>query len=130
MTAAAGCASYAGIPLTHRDHAQSCIFVTGHQKDGQLNLNWEALIQPHQTVVIYMGLMALKSITAGFIEHGAAADTHAAIIENGTKAGQRVVTGSLATLAHAASDAGIQSPALIIVGSVVSLRKKLSWFAR
>jgi uroporphyrin-III C-methyltransferase/precorrin-2 dehydrogenase/sirohydrochlorin ferrochelatase len=129
VTAAAGCASYAGIPLTHRDHAQSCIFVTGHQKDGQLNLNWQALIQPHQTVVIYMGLMALQSITDGFIEHGAAADTPAAIIENGTKAGQRVVTGSLQTLAGAATEAGIQSPALIIVGSVVSLRKKLSWFA-
>jgi len=129
VTAAAGCASYAGIPLTHRDHAQSCIFVTGHQKDGRLNLNWEALIQPHQTVVIYMGLMSLQSITEGFIEHGAAVDTPAAIIENGTKAGQRVVTGSLTTLADAAARAGIQSPALIIVGSVVSLREKLSWFA-
>lgn len=129
VTAAAGCASYAGIPLTHRDHAQSCVFVTGHQKDGQLNLNWDALIQPNQTVVIYMGLMALQSITEGFIQHGAAADIPAAIIENGTKAGQRVITGSLATLAASAAEAGIQSPALIIVGSVVSLRDKLSWFA-
>lgn len=130
VTAAAGCASYAGIPLTHRDHAQSCVFVTGHQKDGMLNLNWDALIQPHQTVVIYMGLMALQAITEGFIQHGAASDTPAAIIENGTKAGQRVIAGSLATLAGAAEQAGIQSPALIIVGSVVSLREKLSWFAR
>lgn len=130
VTAAAGCASYAGIPLTHRDHAQSCVFVTGHQKDGQLNLNWDALIQPNQTVVIYMGLMALQSITAGFIQHGADPEIPAAIIENGTKAGQRVITGNLATLAGLAAQAGIQSPALIIVGSVVSLREKLSWFAR
>lgn len=130
VTAAAGCASYAGIPLTHRDHAQSCLFVTGHQKDGKLSFNWPALVQPGQTVVIYMGLMAIEAITDGFVKHGAAPELEAAIIENGTKAGQRVITGTLATLADKSSKAGMQSPALIIVGSVVSLRSKLSWFAR
>ena len=130
VTAAAGCASYAGIPLTHRDHAQSCVFVTGHQKDGTLNLNWPALVQPGQTVVIYMGLMAIQAITDGFIENGAEPQMHAAIIENGTKTGQRVITGTLATLADEALKAGVKSPALIIIGSVVSLRSKLSWFSR
>lgn len=129
VTAAVGCASYAGIPLTHRDHAQSCVFVTGHEKDGVLNLNWNSLIQPRQTVVIYMGLTSLAAITDGFIANGAAASMPAAIIENGTRSGQRVITGSLETLAAQASEAEVKSPALIIVGSVVTLRDKLSWFA-
>jgi len=129
VTAAVGCASYAGIPLTHRDHAQSCTFVTGHEKDGQLNLNWESLIQPCQTVVVYMGLSSMPTITSGFIEHGADPATPAAVIENGTRAGQRVITGTLESLAGQTADAEIKSPALIIVGSVVTLRDKLSWFA-
>jgi uroporphyrin-III C-methyltransferase/precorrin-2 dehydrogenase/sirohydrochlorin ferrochelatase len=129
VTAAAGCASYAGIPLTHRDHAQGCVFVTGHEKNGVLNLNWDSLIQPRQTVVIYMGLTSLAAITDGFLANGAAASMPAAIIENGTRCGQRVITGTLETLATQASEAGIKSPALIIVGSVVRLRDKLSWFA-
>ena len=130
VTAAAGCASYAGIPLTHRDHAQSCVFVTGHRKDGTLNLNWPVLVQPGQTVVIYMGLMAIEAIMEGFIQNGAAPELEAAVIENGTKAGQRVITGTLKTLAALADQAGVQSPALIIIGSVVSLRSRLSWFAK
>ena len=129
VTAAVGCASYAGIPLTHRDHAQVCVFVTGHEKDGELNLNWESLIQPRQTVVVYMGLTSLPAITEGFLANGADATTPAAIIENGTRAGQRVVTGTLESLSELAADAEIKSPALIIVGSVVTLRDKLSWFA-
>ena len=129
VTAAVGCASYAGIPLTHRDHAQGCVFVTGHEKDGELNLNWESLIQPRQTVVVYMGLTSLPAITEGFLANGADATTPAAIIENGTRAGQRVVTGTLESLSELAADAEIKSPALIIVGSVVTLRDKLSWFA-
>jgi uroporphyrin-III C-methyltransferase/precorrin-2 dehydrogenase/sirohydrochlorin ferrochelatase len=129
VTAAVGCASYAGIPLTHRDHAQACVFVAGHQKDGKLNLNWESLIQPHQTVVVYMGVGSLRALTAGFIAHGAAATTPAAIIENGTRPGQRVITGTLESLSAQAVKKGIKSPALIIVGSVVTLRDKLSWFA-
>jgi uroporphyrin-III C-methyltransferase/precorrin-2 dehydrogenase/sirohydrochlorin ferrochelatase len=129
VTAAAGCAAYAGIPLTHRDHAQSCIFVTGHEKDGKPDLNWEALIQPHQTVVIYMGLSSLQLITEGFMAHGAAGDTPAALVENGTREGQRVICATLQTLPGKTAQAGIVGPALIIVGSVVTLRDKLSWFA-
>ncbi len=129
VTAAVGCASYAGIPLTHRDHAQACVFVTGHEKDGKLNLNWNSLIQPRQTVVVYMGLSSMPAITGGFIEHGADPATPAAVIENGTRTGQRVITGTLESLADKTREATIKSPALIIVGSVVTLREKLSWFA-
>ena len=129
VTAAVGCAAYAGIPLTHRDHAQGCIFVTGHEKDGELNLNWSSLIQPRQTVVVYMGLSSLGLITEGFVAHGADPQTPAAIIENGTREGQRVITGTLASLPGKAAATGIKSPALIIIGSVVTLRDKLSWFA-
>jgi uroporphyrin-III C-methyltransferase/precorrin-2 dehydrogenase/sirohydrochlorin ferrochelatase len=128
VTAANGCAAYAGIPLTHRDHAQACVFVTGHEKDGKLNLNWEALIQPRQTVVLYMGLTSLEAITSGFINHGADPQTPAAVVENGTRAGQRVITGTLDSLLDKTSQAQVKSPALIIVGSVVTLREKLSWF--
>jgi uroporphyrin-III C-methyltransferase/precorrin-2 dehydrogenase/sirohydrochlorin ferrochelatase len=129
VTAATGCAAYAGIPLTHRDHAQGCIFVTGHEKDGELNLNWNSLIQPRQTVVVYMGLSSLEMITNGFVKHGADRETPAAVVENGTREGQRVITGTLASLPGKTADAGVKSPALIIVGSVVTLQEKLSWFA-
>ena len=128
VTAANGCAAYAGIPLTHRDHAQACVFVTGHEKNGELNLNWKSLIQPRQTVVLYMGLSSLEAITRGFMSNGADPTTPAAVIENGTRAGQRVITGTLESLLDEASLARVKSPALIIVGSVVSLREKLSWF--
>jgi len=129
VTAANGCAAYAGIPLTHRDHAQACVFVTGHEKDGQLNLNWNSLIQPRQTVVLYMGLTSLDAITQGFLSHGAEPSTPAAVIENGTRAGQRVISGTLENLLEKITQADVKSPALIIVGSVVGLRDKLSWFA-
>jgi uroporphyrin-III C-methyltransferase/precorrin-2 dehydrogenase/sirohydrochlorin ferrochelatase len=129
VTAANGCAAYAGIPLTHRDHAQGCIVVTGHEKDGELNLNWEALIQPRQTVVIYMGLTSLGTITQGVIDNGADPTTAAAIIENGTRPGQRVITGTLASLPEKTDAANIKSPALIIIGSVVTLQDKLSWYS-
>jgi uroporphyrin-III C-methyltransferase/precorrin-2 dehydrogenase/sirohydrochlorin ferrochelatase len=129
VTAAVGCASYSGIPLTHRDHAQGCMFVTGHEKDGKLNLNWKSLIQPRQTVVVYMGLSSMAAITKGFIANGADPATPAAVIENGTRAGQRVITGTLESLSEQTAVAGIKSPALIIIGGVVTLRDKLSWFA-
>ncbi|MGA9574875.1 MAG: siroheme synthase CysG [Lysobacterales bacterium] len=129
VTAANGCAAYAGIPLTHRDHAQACVFVTGHEKDGELNLNWQSLIQPRQTVVLYMGLSSLEAITQGFLSHGANPATPAAVIENGTRAGQRVIVGTLESLQAKTSRAQVKSPALIIIGSVVGLREKLSWFA-
>jgi len=129
VTAAVGCAAYAGIPLTHRDHAQACVFVTGHGKNGELDLNWNTLIQPRQTVVVYMGLSSLPLITGGFVTNGADPETPAAVVENGTREGQRVITGTLASLPGKTAAAGIKSPALIIVGSVVTLRDKLSWFA-
>jgi uroporphyrin-III C-methyltransferase/precorrin-2 dehydrogenase/sirohydrochlorin ferrochelatase len=129
VTAAVGCASYAGIPLTHRDHAQSCVFVTGHEKDGKLNLNWQSLIQPRQTVVVYMGLSSMGAITEGFMANGADPATPAAVVENGTRAGQRVIAGTLESIKKESDEAGIKSPALIIIGSVVTLREKLSWFA-
>ena len=94
ITAAAGCAAYAGIPLTHRDHAQTCVFVTGHGKDGKVDLNWEALIQPRQTVAIYMGLATIDTVMAEFIAHGASPGLPVAVIDNGTRKRQRVVTGN------------------------------------
>ena len=129
VTAANGCSTYAGIPLTHRDHAQGYIVVTGHEKDGELNLNWKSLIQPRQTVVIYMGVTSLGTIAQGFIDNGADPATPAAIIEKGTRPGQRVITGTLASLPDKTDAANIKSPALIIIGSVVTLQDKLSWFS-
>ena len=128
VTAAQGCASYAGIPLTHRDHAQSCIFVTGHAKDDTLDMDWEKLIQPSQTLVVYMGLDSLPMLTEKLIGHGADPKTPAAIVDNGTRANQQVVTAPLDAIADAAAKANLPGPAIIIVGSVVTLRERLSWF--
>jgi uroporphyrin-III C-methyltransferase/precorrin-2 dehydrogenase/sirohydrochlorin ferrochelatase len=128
ITAAAGVAAYAGIPLTHRDHAQSCVFVTGHLKDGSMNLDWDALARPNQTVVIYMGLLGLPLLCAQLIAHGLAATTLAAIVQQGTTDNQRVLTGNLQTLPALAAAAQMAPPTLIIVGGVVSLRDKLSWY--
>ncbi len=128
VTAAAGCAAYAGIPLTHRDHAQSCLFVTGHGKDGEVDVDWQTLLQPNQTVAIYMGLSQLEKLTTEFIRRGASPDLPAAVIDNGTRANQQVVTGTLATLNDKASRAGLRGPTIIIVGSVVTLHDKLNWF--
>ena len=128
ITAASGCAAYAGIPLTHRDHAQACIFVTGHGKDGRLDLDWPVLIQPNQTVAIYMGLSHLAELLTDFVKHGADPELPAAVIDNGTRESQMVVTGTLASLPEKAADADLQGPALIIVGGVASLREKLKWY--
>ncbi len=128
ITSASGCATYAGIPLTHRDHAQSCTFVTGHLKDGSINLNWQQLAVPNQTLVIYMGLMALEKICAALIANGSSPDLPAAVIEQGTTVHQRVITGTLTSLPTKILDEKIKSPALIIIGSVVSLHNKLNWF--
>jgi uroporphyrin-III C-methyltransferase/precorrin-2 dehydrogenase/sirohydrochlorin ferrochelatase len=128
ITAASGVAAYAGIPLTHRDHAQSCVFVTGHLKNGTANLDWAALARPNQTVVIYMGLLGLPILCAQLIAHGLAAATPAAIVQQGTTDSQRVLTGTLQTLPALAAAAQLAPPALLIVGGVVSLRDKLSWF--
>ena len=128
ITAACGVASYAGIPLTHRDYAQSCLFTTGHLKDGSCDLDWAALVRPRQTVVIYMGLSGLATICAQLVAHGLPADWPAAVVAHGTTDRQQVVCATLATLADAVARAGLRSPALTIVGEVVRLRDELAWF--
>jgi uroporphyrin-III C-methyltransferase / precorrin-2 dehydrogenase / sirohydrochlorin ferrochelatase len=128
ITAASGIAAYAGIPLTHRDYAHACVLVTGHLKDGSLDLDWEALARPGQTIVIYMGLASLPLLCRELIAHGLPRDMPAAVIEQGTTAAQRVVTGSLSTLPALAADAALRPPTLIIVGEVVRLRDRLAWF--
>ena len=129
VTAATGCAAYAGIPLTHREHAQTLIFVTGHTKDGEPDLDWPALARPGQTLVVYMGIKALGSLCRGLIEHGLPATTPAALIENGTYDHQQVVSGTLASLPARALDLRLAGPTLIIVGEVVALAGRLAWFA-
>ncbi|MEM7428260.1 MAG: siroheme synthase CysG [Pseudomonadota bacterium] len=128
ITAASGCASYAGIPLTHRDHAQSCVFVTAHGRDGVIDLDWTSLLRPKQTVAIYMGLTSLLQVTEEFVSRGADPDLPAAIIDNGTRQSQSVVTATLSTIAREAEQAGLKGPAMVIIGTVVSLRDKLKWF--
>jgi uroporphyrin-III C-methyltransferase/precorrin-2 dehydrogenase/sirohydrochlorin ferrochelatase len=129
ITAASGCASYAGIPLTHRDHAQSCTFVTGHLKDGSVNLNWTQLAAPNQTVVIYMGSVGLDKICKALIAHGSPADLSVALIQQGTTVNQKVITGTLATMPTLVANQHIKAPTLIIIGSVVKLHNQLAWFS-
>ena len=128
VTAAAGAAAYAGIPLTHRDYAQSCVFATGHLKDGSAQLDWGALARPHQTVAIYMGVGGLAKICAGLIEHGLPRGLPAALVEKATWPEQRVIEGTLGTLPALAAQAGVKPPALLIAGEVVRLRARLAWF--
>lgn len=128
ITAACGVSCYAGIPLTHRDHAQACVFVTGHLKDGSAGLDWAALARPRQTVVIYMGLSALDEICTQLRAHGMAADMPAAVVEKGTTLDQRVLTGTLGDLASRVAESEFESPCLIIVGEVVRLRESLAWY--
>jgi uroporphyrin-III C-methyltransferase len=128
VTAAAGVAAYTGIPLTHRKHAQACVFVTGHLQDGTMNLDWPGLARRRQTVVIYMGLHGLPTVCAKLIEHGLPADWPAAIVQQGTTRNQRTVTGTLASLPKLADEAQLKAPTLIIVGETVTLQSKLSWF--
>jgi len=128
ITAASGVSAYAGIPLTHRDHAQSCIFVTGHLKDGSMNLDWDALARPKQTIVVYMGLHGLATLCSELIAHGLPGTTPVAIVQQGTTKNQRVITGTLATLPGNAQVEELHAPTLIIVGGVVTLREKLAWF--
>ena len=128
ITAASGCAAYAGIPLTHRDHAQSCIFVTGRRKIEEDTLDWDSLVRPNQTVVIYMGLAGLETICDGLLRHGLAPETPAALIEQGTTAAQVVHTGTVGTLASTIAGKGVRAPTLAIVGNVVRLRDKLDWY--
>lgn len=151
ITAASGVAAYAGIPLTHRDFAHACVFVTGHlsgktpgrpklrpapsgggseisTKPGSMNLDWPGLARRGQTVVIYMGSVGLPVLCAKLIEHGLPADWPAAIVQQGTTAEQRTLTGTLTTLPALASRAALQPPTLIIVGEVVNLHHTLAWY--
>ena len=127
ITAANGCAAYAGIPLTHRDHAQSVRFVTGHLKEGVINLSWPELADPRQTLVVYMGLVALEEICAQLIHHGRAPETPVALVESGTLPDQRVIVGDLSTIGERVRSAGAKAPTLLIIGEVVSLRANLAW---
>ena len=129
ITSASGAAAYAGIPLTHRDHAQSCIFVTGHLRDHSCNLDWPQLVRPGQTLVIYMGVSALPEISRQLIAHGMSPDMPAACIRHATLPDQTAVIDTIGGLPAAIVAAGIKPPALLIVGGVVSLRQRLNWFA-
>ena len=128
ITAASGCASYAGIPLTHRDYAQSCIFVTGHLKDGTVDLDWEKLARPAQTIVFYMGLHSIDELATQLVAHGLQKETPVALVQQGTTHNQRVFIETLETLPGLINREEIRPPTIIIVGEVVSLSRKLRWF--
>lgn len=126
ITAASGCSAYAGIPLTHRDHAQSVQFITGHLKKEGQDIQWPSLAQNNHTLVFYMGLKQAPVIRQNLIENGLSVETPCAVVERGTTPQQRVLTGTLKELESLATQA--ISPSLIIVGSVVSLHHQLQWF--
>jgi len=128
ITAANGVSSYAGIPLTHRDYAQACLFITGHLKNGTLDLDWVAMSRPRQTVVVYMGLVGLAEICQQLIKHGVAPSMPVAVVEQGTTQRQRVVTATLQDLAEKVASAQLKAPCLTIIGEVVRLREQLNWF--
>jgi len=128
ITAALGSSAYAGIPLTHRDYSQSVVFVTGHLKDGTMNLNWKGLAQPNQTIVFYMGLKGLPVICEKLMEHGLPADLPMALVQQATTPRQRVFTGTLGTMPELIASEEIKPPTLIIVGNVVKLHDKLNWY--
>ncbi len=128
ITAASGCASYAGIPLTHRDFSQSVQFITGHKQDYKLDLNWPSLAVPNQTLVFYMSLVSLGDICAELVKHGLPSDTPAALVEKGTTPEQRVVISDLANLAAKVTGLKVRAPTLLIIGHVVSLQTKLAWY--
>lgn len=129
VTAAAGAAAYAGIPLTHRDCADACVFVTGHLKGGKAQIDAEGLVRPRQTIVVYMGVGALAQICAKLVDHGLAPATPCALVERATLADQRVVESTLRDIASLAVAQAIRPPALLIVGEVVRLRSRLAWFS-
>ncbi|OTG68352.1 uroporphyrinogen-III C-methyltransferase [Acinetobacter sp. ANC 4470] len=127
ITAASGCSAYAGIPLTHRDYAQSVRFLTGHLKEGSPELPWKELVYENQTLVLYMGLVGLERICAQLIAHGQRPNMPVALISKGTTPEQKVVVGTLADIASKVSEHQIQAPTLTIIGEVVSLREQLQW---
>ena len=128
ITAASGCASYAGIPLTHRDYSQACIFVTGHLRDGTVNLNWEMLAHEKQTLIFYMGMHGSKIICGELIKHGLSNETPAALIVKGTTEDQEVIIGNLKNMPEIIMERKIVPPTLLIIGDVVKLHNKLKWF--
>jgi uroporphyrin-III C-methyltransferase/precorrin-2 dehydrogenase/sirohydrochlorin ferrochelatase len=128
VTAASGCAAYSGIPLTHRDHAQSVTMVTGHLKDGSIDLNWKQLASPNQTVVFYMGLRGLPMICEQLMAHGVSPDMPIALVQQGTTEKQRVFVATLSTIQAVVEREQPKPPTLIIVGEVVQLRDKLNWY--
>lgn len=128
ITAAAGCSAYAGIPLTHRDYAQACIFVTGHVQDGDLMLNWKSLVQPNQTIAVYMGVKGLDLLAEKLIQHGMPGSMPAAIVQQGTTPEQKVYIATLETLPGTARANDIKPPSMVIIGDVVKLHEKLDWY--
>ena len=128
ITSASGVSAYAGIPLTHRDFSQSCIFITGHEKDGDLNINWERLNTQNQTIVIYMGLYSLAKITTNLIAVGMSRNMPIAVVQEGTTQNQKVLVSTLSRVVKKVADEKIKSPAILIIGNVVKLRKKIKWF--
>jgi uroporphyrin-III C-methyltransferase/precorrin-2 dehydrogenase/sirohydrochlorin ferrochelatase len=128
ITAASGCACYAGIPLTHRDYAQSVRFVTANPKSERVDLPWAELVSEQETIVFYMGLTGLPTICTELQAHGRAADTPIALIEQGTTAHQRTLTGTLSSMVDIVAEHTVHAPTLIIVGGVVKLHPQLSWY--
>lgn len=128
ITAASGCSTYSGIPLTHRDYSQSCRFVTGHLKDGSMNLPWDELAVEQQTIVFYMALKGAQHLSEKLIAHGMRENMPVALVEKGTTPDHKVWTTTLAELPHVVATQTIHAPTLIIVGEVVKLREKLNWF--
>ncbi|MCC5797408.1 MAG: uroporphyrinogen-III C-methyltransferase [Methylophaga sp.] len=128
ITAASGCASYAGIPLTHRDYSQSCMFVTGQLKEGELDLNWQSLVQPRQTIVVYMGLVGLPVLSQQLQANGMRADMPAALVQQGTTENQKVWISTVAELPQLAEREQPIAPTLVIIGEVVCLHNSLNWF--
>lgn len=128
ITAAAGIGAYVGIPLTHRDFAQACVFVTGHGKDGAVELDWPMLARPKQTLVFYMGVSVLPTLCAQLIAHGLPASTPAAVVSHGTTHAQQMVAANLATLPAAVAAAQLSPPAIVFVGEAVALHERLAWF--
>ena len=130
VTAALACAAYAGIPLTHRDYAQSLRFVTAHCRKSEDSLDWKQLAAEKQTLAVYMGVSGLDRLQGKLLEHGRGPGTPFALIENGTRPEQRIITGTLADLAERASAHAVQSPALLIIGEVAALADSLHWFGQ
>ncbi len=129
ITSASGCSAYSGIPLTHRDYAQSCIFVTGHLKEGKLDLNWDKLVQPNQTIVFYMGLVSIDIICSELVKHGLPKDTACALIQQGTTSTQKEYISDLENMPCVVKNEKPSAPTIFIIGGVVKLRDRLKWYS-